>query len=130
MYLKLVNKDGSIEDTCSFASYVENNKDDGDALDLFCRAISAFHTLGNKGRTSFGDGVAHAWLNMGAGGVAGLLVVDGDLPDPPAPEPSPALSTKSLQQVIEIAREAGWTGVPTDALRELRALLDAAGVPA
>ena len=85
-HVRMINTGGGIEDTCTLASYVKANEHDADALYTLGRALTAHdednaRPLIRSGR--FVDTTAHAWHDGGAGGLVGLVIVDGPMPREP-----------------------------------------------
>lgn len=76
MHVHIINPDGSIEATSSLASFVKNNEHDGTALLALGRALTAYEDVSD----------ARCWLNLGAGGTVGLVIVDGPCPHEPSPD--------------------------------------------
>lgn len=84
-HLKIIDQHGNEEGRCTFAEFIRDNADqygtDDGGEEALLQVYGALAKVREPSRWIEGGALAHFWINQGAGGIVGLVIEDGPVPD-------------------------------------------------
>lgn len=79
-HLRLIDQHGHEQSRCTFAEFIRDNEREDGGEEALLDVYQALANARNPTCWIEGGALAHAWLNLGAGGIVGLVLEAGPVP--------------------------------------------------